>query len=169
MLKTCVRLFLALSPLCLTQQRVRLCELLIDTRCLCRLFGSEDVDLRPVLCPPPPSPPPPPIISSSPPPASDNTGARMWARYKQTRPDTYKSSQKYTPTRRDRGYSVDKFGRASRLNSYEGKQYTQCCTYSLLERLSKLIIYCSDYILFIYWSIKTFKLNLSFILIFFFL
>ncbi|XP_046665109.1 uncharacterized protein LOC124357394 isoform X3 [Homalodisca vitripennis] len=77
-----------------------------------RLFGSEDVDLRPVLCPPPPSPPPPPIISSSPPLDSP------WARYKQTKPDTYKS--KYVPSRRDRAPSVDKFARNSRFNSSEG-------------------------------------------------
>uniref|UniRef100_A0A1B6EJ89 CID domain-containing protein n=2 Tax=Cuerna arida TaxID=1464854 RepID=A0A1B6EJ89_9HEMI len=76
------------------------------------LFGSEDVDLRPVLCPPPPSPPPPPIISSSPPLDSP------WARYKQTKPDTYKS--KYVPSRRDRAPSVDKFARNSRFNSSEG-------------------------------------------------
>lgn len=78
-----------------------------------RLFGSEDVDLRPVLCPPPPSPPPPPVISSPPPP--DAAGERLWARYKQNKPDTYKV--KYTPTRRDRAPSVDKFGRYNRLNS----------------------------------------------------
>ncbi|XP_054263515.1 uncharacterized protein LOC128986927 isoform X2 [Macrosteles quadrilineatus] len=78
-----------------------------------RLFGSEDVDLRPVLCPPPPSPPPPPIISSPPPPEA--AGERLWARYKQNKPDTYKV--KYTPTRRDRAPSVDKFGRYNRLNS----------------------------------------------------
>lgn len=82
----------------------------------------------------------------------------MWARYKQTRPDTYKSSQKYTPTRRDRGYSIDKFGRSSRLNSYEGKQ-----------SVTKQFVCCFDCNLFIYWSVKTSRFNFSLILIFCFL
>lgn len=65
-----------------------------------RLFGSEDVDLRTQLGTAPlPSPPPPPIISHSPPPPSDkedkeNASERLWAKYKQKKPDSFKSSYK---------------------------------------------------------------------------
>uniref|UniRef100_A0A1B6C345 CID domain-containing protein n=3 Tax=Clastoptera arizonana TaxID=38151 RepID=A0A1B6C345_9HEMI len=61
------------------------------------LFGKEDVDLRTML---PPSPPPPPVISLSSPsiPEDMNNGTEItWAKYKQQKPDTFKTSHKFTP------------------------------------------------------------------------
>jgi len=61
-----------------------------------RLFGAEDVDLRTLTAPPiAPTPPPPPQISESP--ISDI--GKSWAKYKEIKPDTYKSPYK-SPTKK---------------------------------------------------------------------
>lgn len=82
-----------------------------------RLFGREDTDMRQELAPPLPSPPPPPIIS----PLSEvdeNKEERSWAKYKQGKPDIYKSlhrhsgrEESFEPYRRNRQQQVDRLGR----------------------------------------------------------
>jgi len=66
------------------------------TEIIDELFGAEDVDLRTLTAPPiAPTPPPPPQISESP--ISDI--GKSWAKYKEIKPDTYKSPYK-SPTKK---------------------------------------------------------------------
>ncbi|XP_075235212.1 uncharacterized protein LOC142332584 isoform X2 [Lycorma delicatula] len=82
------------------------------------LFGREDTDMRQELAPPLPSPPPPPIISPLTE-VDENNEERSWAKYKQGKPDIYKSlhrhssrEESFEPYRRSRQLQVvDRLGR----------------------------------------------------------
>lgn len=69
----------------------------IGIKIIFRLFGAEDVDLRTLAAPPAivPPPPPPPQISETP----ILEVGKCWAKYKEIKPDTYKSPYK-SPTKK---------------------------------------------------------------------